>query len=93
MEQPRRLQRRVPRGAHGDELLLRGARHDMRVALPVLLDAHPRPRSLARFRGVVVAGPDLHLVGHAQKFAGGFEQVSGIAAGKVATGRAEVSHE
>lgn len=93
MKQPRRLQRLVPRGAHGDELLFRGARHDMRVALPVLLDAHPRPGSLARLRGVVVAGPDPHVVSHAQKFAGGSEEVSGVAAGKVATGRAEVGHE
>lgn len=65
----------------------------MLVMCFVALHAHPGDGRIAALGGIVVACPDLDLVGEGEEFHAGVVEVVGAAAGEVAAGCADVCVE
>lgn len=93
MQQPRRRQLRIARLPQRNILVLACPVAQVPVEASVLLDGHPGTGPGAVIRRVVVTGPDLDVVRHAEEFAARLEEGVGAAAGEVAAGGADVRVE
>lgn len=93
MNQPRGRELLVPLLPQHNKRLLRDAVLQMLVVHPVLLDRHEWDRILAAIGRVVVACPDLDLLGHAQESETGRPEARGVSSGEITPCRSNVGVE